>query len=125
MREQKMTDVKDKLLARKRRKRRVRKKIFGTAKRPRLCIYKSNRYIYAQIIDDEGGHTLAFVSSQKRNKTGHNCKSLQIAGILGQELGKKIKALGIEELIFDRSGYPYGGRVRALAEGVRQEGLRL
>lgn len=124
MREHKMNKAKGKLLFRERKKRRIRKKIFGLANRPRLCVYKSNRYIYAQVIDDERGCTLAFVSSQKRDKTSHNCKSLSIAEALGQELGKKVRALGIEELVFDRSGYPYEGKMKALAEGARQEGLR-
>ena len=102
----------------------IRRKVFGTAKKPRLCVYKSNRYIYAQIVDDQASQTLASVSSQKKKMRDHNCKSVKIAERLGQELGGKAKALGIEELVFDRSGYPYEGRVRILAEGVRQEGLR-
>jgi len=119
-----MISPKDKILARQRRKKRVRKKIWGDADKPRLCVYKSNRYIYAQLVDDEKGETIAYICSIKYKKEGAtNCKSIDIARKLGEELGKIAAEKGIKRLVFDRSGYPYHGRVKALAEGVRKQGI--
>lgn len=120
-----MISPEEKILRRQRRKKRVRKKIEGTAERPRLCVYKSNRYIYAQLIDDIRGVTLAFVSSLKFKEEGRfNCKSVEIARKVGEEIGRIAREKGIEKIVFDRSGYPYHGRIRALAEGVRAQGIK-
>lgn len=120
-----MEGVKTKRLARERRKKRVRKKIFGTKDRPRISVYKSNRYIYAQLIDDTTGRTLAFVSSLKYAKRGSYAKGVEIAQQLGKDLGKLAKEKRITQAVFDRSGYPYHGRVKALVKGVRGQGVKL
>jgi len=113
-----------KLMLRNKRKKRVRKKISGNGEKPRLCVYKSNRYIYAQLIDDEKGATLLFCSSLKYREKGKNCKSVEIAEKLGEEMGKQMIKKGIKQLVFDRSGYPYHGRIKALADAVRKQGIK-
>jgi large subunit ribosomal protein L18 len=95
-----------------RRKLRVRSKIFGTAKRPRLTVYRSNKSLYGQIIDDEKGITLAAAKGVKT--TGEK---------IGEELAKKAIAKKIKKVVFDRSGFRYHGRVKSLAEGARKGGL--
>lgn len=102
----------------------IRTKISGTAQVPRLSVFRSNKSIYAQLIDDEKGQTLAAASSSDKalkvtegNKTD---KSKQV----GQELAKKAVALGINQCVFDRSGYLYHGRVKALSDGAREGGLK-
>ncbi len=125
MREGEMATREEKVAARERRKKRIRKKIFGTKERPRLCVYKSNRYIYAQIIDDTEGKTLVSYSSLKYKKEGvENYKDVETAKKVGEELGKMAREKGIKQVVFDRSGYPYHGRVKALAEGVRKAGIK-
>lgn len=121
-----MVFLRDKVLARKRRKKRIRKKVWGSEDKPRLCVYKSNRYIYAQLVDDTKGRTLAFVSSvnYREEKGGVNYKSVEIARKLGEKLGRIAVKKGIKRIVFDRSGYPYHGRVKALAEGVRDQGIK-
>ncbi|MCD6574199.1 50S ribosomal protein L18 [Candidatus Aerophobetes bacterium] len=121
-----MVFLRDKVLARKRRKKRIRKKVWGSEDKPRLCVYKSNRYIYAQLVDDTKGKTLAFVSSvnYREEKGGANYKSVEIARKLGEKLGRIAVKKGIKRIVFDRSGYPYHGRVKALAEGVRDQGIK-
>jgi len=119
-----MEETKAKYLARKRRKMCVRKKIFGTEDKPRLSVYKSNRYLYAQLIDDEKSRTLAFISSLKYREGTINAKSVEIAQKLGEDLGKQVKEKGIKQIVFDRNGYPYHGRIKALAEGVRGQGVK-
>ena len=100
----------------------IRNKISGTADRPRLSVFKSNKGIYAQIIDDVQGHTLASASSfdigVKNNSTVEKSKDV------GMELAKKAVANGIESVVFDRNGYLYHGKVKALAEGAREGGLK-
>ena len=117
-----MKKVKKKYLLREKRKKRIRRKIFGTEDKPRVSVYKSNRYLYAQLINDEQGETLASVSSVKEG--GFCAKNLKTAEKLGKELGKKAKDKGINQLVFDRNGYPYHGRIKSLAEGLRKEGLK-
>ncbi|MBE0478060.1 50S ribosomal protein L18 [Candidatus Aerophobetes bacterium] len=113
---------KEKIRARERRKKRIRKKIEGTYDKPRLCVYKSNRYIYAQLVDDIRGVTVASASSIKyKEKDKQNCKSAGVARKIGQDLGKIIADKGIKRLVLDRSGYPYHGIVKALAEGIREK----
>lgn len=114
---------------RKRRHRRVRAKIHGTAKIPRLCLFKSNQHIYAQLIDDEKGKTLIVVSDHllKPKTSGKTTKELTRKVAIAYEIGKLIaqKALEkkIKKIVFDRGGYKYHGRVKALAEGAREKGL--
>ena len=108
---------------RQRRTRRTRAKIFGTASRPRLAVFRSNKYSYAQLIDDEKGVTLASSSTREagsrvKGKTG-------AAEALGDLLAKRAKEKGISKGVFDRRAYKYHGRVRAIAEGARKGGLQL
>ena len=108
--------------ARQRRHRRVRNRIAGTADRPRLAVYRSLSQIYAQVIDDRTGRTLAAASSlDAKNGTG---KKSDAATAVGTKIAEKAKAAGIEEVIFDRGGYRYHGRVKALADAARSNGLR-
>ncbi len=121
-----MRSVEEKIRRRERRKKGIRKKIYGTSDRPRLCVYKSNRYIYAQIIDDTKGITLLSLSSliyKKDKQDKSNYKSMEIARRLGEDLGKLAIQKGIKKAVFDRSGYPYHGRIKALADGVRKQGV--
>lgn len=114
----------DKSSTRDRRRKRVRKKVFGTRDRPRLSIHKSNRYIYAQLIDDIEGRTLVFVSSTKSPKSKGFClKNLKVAEDLGKRLAGELKKRGIKQLIFDRNGYPYHGRIKIIAEVLRSQGI--
>jgi large subunit ribosomal protein L18 len=108
-----------------RRKTRVRKKISGFAGRPRLNIYRSNKHIYAQIVDDTMGKTLiaAGTNSKELRKKLKGLKKTEAAKKVGEHLGKIAREKGIEKVVFDRSGYLYHGRVKALAEGARQTGL--
>lgn len=111
----------------KRRKRihgRVRKKITGTAGKPRLNVFRSNKYIYAQLIDDVDGKTIAQASSYEAAVANEGDKSSQ-AKAVGQLIAERAKAAGIERALFDRGGYLYHGRVKALAEGAREGGLNL
>ena len=108
--------------ARERRHRRIRGKIAGTAERPRLAVFRSNRGIFAQLIDDEAGKTLAGASWLGLAKTFKGNKSEQAAEV-GKALAKAAKAAGVETCVFDRGGYLYHGRVKALADGAREGGL--
>lgn len=108
---------------RKVRHRRVRGKIAGTAARPRLNVYRSEKHIYAQLIDDEAGHTLAAASSRDeslKNVSGANREGAKAVGAL---IAKRAQEKGIKSVVFDRGGYLYHGRVAALAEGARENGL--
>ncbi len=101
---------------------RIRKKVNGTAERPRLSVYRSNKAIYVQLIDDVKGHTLLATSSQEAGVDKSLTKTEQ-ARQVGKMLAEKAKAAKITSLVFDRSGYLYHGRVKALADGVREAGL--
>jgi len=109
-----------KQLSRTRRHNRIRAKVAGTSTRPRLAIYKSNRYLHAQIIDDSKGATLVSGSTQVLAK---EAKKMDAAKMLGVELAKRAKAAGITEVVFDRGGFRYTGRVAAVAEAAREGGL--
>lgn len=102
-------------------KARIRGKVSGTAERPRLTVFRSNKQIYAQVIDDEAGHTLASASSLKLEATG---TKKEIAALVGTEVAKAAIAAGIESVVFDRNGYLYHGRVKELAEAARAAGLK-
>lgn len=116
----------DKNTDRKKRHERVRSKISGTAECPRLCVYRSLNHIYAQIIDDVKGNTLAACSTMEKEVKalldGKDKK--EQAKVVGLELAKKALAKGIENVVFDRGGYVYIGRVQALADGAREGGLK-
>jgi large subunit ribosomal protein L18 len=109
--------------ARQRRHRRVRKKVFGTAERPRLVVFRSNRGIEAQLVDDVDGKTLAAASWLQLKKSFKGNKTEQAAEV-GKLLAQNAKKAEIEEAVFDRGGYLYHGRVKALAEGAREGGLQ-
>jgi len=112
--------------ARNRRHIRVRKVVSGTANRPRLCVFRSTNHIYAQIIDDVGGHTLAAASTLtpaiKKDTDGKN--KVAQAGLVGALVAKLATDKKISEVVFDRGGYKYHGRVKALAEAAREAGLK-
>ncbi len=116
---------KDKIEGRLKRKKRVRKKISGTAARPRLCVFRSLRHIYAQLVDDGTGRVITGVSTLSADvkggiKHGGNAGS---AKAVGAAVAKKAQDLGIKEILFDRNGFKYHGRVKALADGAREGGL--
>ncbi|MDA0193628.1 MAG: 50S ribosomal protein L18 [Bacteroidetes bacterium] len=100
----------------------IRNKISGTSERPRLSVFKSNKGIYAQLIDDSKGNTLAFSSSEEIGQKGK--RNIEVSKNVGKKLAEKAKGLGIELIVFDRGGYPYHGRVKALAESAREGGLK-
>ena len=108
--------------ARLRRHRRVRGKIRGTAERPRLLVFRSNRGIFAQLIDDDAGKTIAGASWMELPKSFKGDKTEQAAEV-GKRLAASAKKAGVESVVFDRGGYLYHGRVKALAEGAREGGL--
>lgn len=103
---------------------RIRRKIKGTAERPRLSIFRSNKGIYGQLVDDVNGVTLAAASTLESDANREGTKTEQ-AKAVGQQLAERAKAAGIEAAVFDRAGYLYHGRVKAFAEGAREGGLRL
>ncbi len=109
--------------ARVRRHRRVRAKVAGTAERPRLAVFRSNRGVEAQLIDDESGRTLASASWLTLKKSFKGSKSAQAAEV-GKQLAAAAKQAGIDACVFDRGGYLYHGRVKALADGAREGGLQ-
>jgi large subunit ribosomal protein L18 len=120
-----MDRAKEKRLARQRRHARVRKGMQGTSERPRLSVYRSLKHIYAQVIDDTEGCTLVAASTQdaevQKELEGKD-KSAQ-AAVVGEVLAKRAQAAGIKQIVFDRGGYKYHGRVKSLAEAARKSGL--
>lgn len=114
----------DRKLSRAKRHLRVRKKITGTAERPRLAVFRSEKNIYAQIIDDVAGRTLAAASSLDKEFAGKAGSNKEAAKLVGESVAKKAIAAGITEIVFDRGGYVYHGRVQMLAEGAREAGLK-
>jgi large subunit ribosomal protein L18 len=104
------------------RRRRIRGKVSGTAERPRLSVYRSNRGVFAQLIDDERGHTLAAVNWTESEL--RSLRSKEQAARAGELLAQRAREAGLEACVFDRGGYRYHGRVKALAEGARSGGLR-
>jgi large subunit ribosomal protein L18 len=122
-------DAKTRRRARIRRHVRVRRKISGTAERPRLAVYRSNRHIYAQLVDDEAARTLVAASDREvrvggTGKAGGDGKTAPSKAV-GELLAERAKAAGIERVVFDRGGRLFHGRVAALAEGAREKGLQI
>jgi large subunit ribosomal protein L18 len=113
--------LKTKGQSRLRRRRRVRAKVRGTADRPRLSVFRSNRGIQAQVIDDVAGHTLAAVNWTEDDLK--SLKSMEQAKRAGELIAERAKSAGVETVVFDRGGYRYHGRVKALADGARENGL--
>ncbi len=99
----------------------IRNKISGTAERPRISVFKSNKRIYAQIIDDEAGHTMVAASSSELGEANVN---VELSKEVGKKLAEKAVASGITNVVFDRNGYVYHGKVKALADGAREGGLK-
>ncbi len=112
--------MKSKIEKRNTRRKRIRAKISGTYAMPRLSVFKSNKYIYAQLIDDEAGKTLVAYSSVAVKGKGKTDQAKKV----GQEIAKKAETLKIKKAVFDRGGFIYTGRVKALAEGAREGGLK-
>ena len=114
--------MKSRQAARRRRHQRVRRKVRGTADRPRLAVFRSNRYIYAQVINDDSGTPLAAASSQEpalRSKS----LSQETAAEVGKLVAERAKQAGVDQVVFDRGGFPFHGRVKALADAARESGL--
>lgn len=113
---------------RRRKKIRIRKKIFGTPERPRMAVYRSLTQIYAQLVDDTEGKTVLSASSLSKEITeevGKTNSKIEKSKLVGSLLAKKAKEAGINTVVFDRSGYTYHGRIKALAEGARKGGLKI
>ena len=111
--------------ARVRRHRRVRKRVVGTSGRPRLCVFRSNKHIYAQVIDDTSGLTLAAASTVEAGLREGSTGNIDAAKAVGQLVGERAKAAGINQVVFDRGGFRYHGRVAALCDGARAAGLEV
>jgi large subunit ribosomal protein L18 len=121
-----MDRAKQRIIERKRRAKRVRKKIFGTTVRPRLSVRKSLKHIYAQIIDDEQSRSIVQLGSTSkdfRQQTTENATKVEVSRLVGGMIAEKAKECGIEKVVFDRKGYPFQGRIKALAEAAREKGL--
>lgn len=105
--------------------RRLRNHLVGTPERPRLCVFRSNKNMYAQVIDDEAGNTLVAASTLDKDLKGEltNTDDINAAKVLGEAIAKKANAKGIKQVVFDRGGYIYKGKVAALADAVREAGL--
>ena len=120
-----MATTNKKNAARMRRKRSIRKRLSGTAERPRLSVFRSNKHIYAQVIDDVTGVTLAAASTQSEAVRGEASgkKKSEVAALVGQTIAARCKEKSIESVVFDRNGFIYHGRVKAVADGAREGGL--
>lgn len=120
-----MSSVSPRYQARLKRKRRIRKNMLGTAERPRLTVFRSARHIYAQVIDDTKGHTLAAASSLDKTISGNaEAKTKRDkAALVGKLIGQRAKDNGVSKIVFDRNGFLYHGRVKAVSEGAREAGL--
>lgn len=117
------TELKKK--TKKRIRKRIRKKISGTAEWPRVYVFKSNRYVYIQAINDEDGTVLTSASTLEKDfrKKHKNHKNLETSQVLGEILAQRLKEKKIKKIVFDRGIYPYHGRIKALAEGIRKGGI--
>ncbi len=116
----------DKERLRQRRHRRIRKRVYGTAEKPRLCVFRSNAHIYAQIIDDDAQSTLCSASTldAEVKPNAANGGNAEAAKLVGELLGKRAKDKGIETVCFDRGGFKYHGRIAAMADAAREAGLK-
>ena len=122
-----MSVERDRRAARTQRHLRVRRKVVGSAVRPRLCIYKSTRHIYAQLIDDVAGRTVAAASTREKAlaESLSSTKDTAAAVAVGKAVAERALAAGLKEVVFDRAGWPYHGRIKALADAAREAGLQL
>ena len=103
---------------------RIRKTVSGTAQRPRLAVFRSNKEIYAQLIDDVSGTTITAASSRDKDISSSKGNKVEIAALVGKSIAEKALKAGVETISFDRGGYLYHGRVKSLAEGAREGGLK-
>jgi large subunit ribosomal protein L18 len=113
-----------KISARQKIRYRIRKKISGSAAKPRLSVFRSNKDIYVQLIDDASGTTLASASSREKDIAAQKINKVDASKLVGEAIAKKSQELGIKNVVFDRSGYLYHGRIKAIAEGAREGGLQ-
>ena len=116
-------ELSDKLRKRVQRKQHVRKTLSGTPEKPRMTVFKSNKYLYVQVIDDVAGSTLASASSLEESLKGFK-RNLDGAAKLGEEIGKRLKEKNVAVVVFDRNGYKYHGIVKAIADGARKAGIK-
>jgi len=114
----------DKNASRKKRHARVRAKLSGTAARPRLNVFRSNKYLYAQLIDDMSGTTLASASTMEKDLNLESTSNVEAAKLVGELVAKRAVEKGISAVVFDRGGYLYHGRIQALADAARENGLQ-
>jgi len=120
-----MDRQKKKLVRRSRRRTGIRKRIIGTGERPRLAVFRSLRHIYAQVIDDLSGRTLASASTMDKDGSGESATGNSAAAAdVGKRLAARAKSAGVEQVVFDRGGFRYHGRVKALADAAREGGLK-
>lgn len=120
-----MSSVEEKKLARLKRKQRIRKRLSGTPDRPRLCVFRSAKHIYAQIIDDTQGQTMVAISTLDQAVKDHDKFDNKVAKALyvGKLIAQKAVDMGIRKVVFDRNGFLYHGRVKAVSDGAREAGL--
>ena len=114
----------NKVIRRQKIRHRIRKNVGGTAQKPRLSVFRSNSEIYVQLIDDESGKTLAAASSQDKDIVPQKGTKAEISKLVGAAIARKATDLGVTSVVFDRSGYLYHGRVKAVADGAREGGLQ-
>ncbi len=121
-----MGTLNPKTQARLKRKKRIRKKLVGSADRPRLCVFRSAKHIYAQVIDDSAGKTLASASSTEKavREKPESKNKLSNANTVGEIIGKRAMEKGVKQVVFDRNGFLYHGRIKAVSDGVRKAGLK-
>ena len=113
-----------KVIARQKIRYRIRKRISGSSQKPRLSVFRSNRDIYVQLIDDINGVTLASASSRQAEIAAQKVNKVEMSKLVGSAIARKSEELGIKDVVFDRSGYIYHGRVKAVADGAREGGLK-
>ncbi len=122
--------LKSKIIAKRvrdeRLRKRIRDRVKGTPDRPRVHVFKSNAYVYLQVIDDSAGTVLLTASTLEKDlrEKSKSAKNKKVSGLLGETLGKRLRAKKIEQVVFDRGVYPYHGRIKAVAEAMRKEGIR-
>jgi large subunit ribosomal protein L18 len=122
-REIKLNKMDNKVIARKKIHYRIRKRVVGVASKPRLSVYRSNGDIYAQLIDDDNGNTLAAASSRDKDIAAQKVTKTEKSKLVGAVIARKAADIGVEKVVFDRGGFLYHGRIKALADGAREAGL--
>jgi large subunit ribosomal protein L18 len=118
-----MTQVASRGAARQKRHDRIRLRLEGTESRPRLAVFRSNIHIYAQIIDDSSGRTLAAASTLEKELRGSSSTKTEEAAVVGRLVAERAKSAGVERVVFDRAGFRYHGRIKSLADAAREAGL--